>query len=196
MKKLLLATALLIASTLSANAVIISGNYTLSSTSDSTITYILGQPFSFDLTLNVATEPTTLATIYENSAGSRTITAAFSFSDPTVASASLTGSDVYSLPGNSAHDTLSWNNNGLLVVNFSNGAILDIMLAGDSYNGNSSRYDGVDPMVTFKLVKAPTQLAQTPTAAPEPWTLSLFAAGLVALGGMTVLRRRRDSESI
>ena len=98
-------------------------------------------------------------------------------------STSLTQSDVFSTPGSSAHDTLS--SVGPTAYTFSDGAILDITLAGGTYNGNLSSYNGISDRITFELVQAPT------AAVPEPMTLALFGAGLAALGTVAMLRRRK-----
>ena len=191
MKRLVLASAFLVASTLTANAETISGNYTLTSNANPqpTITYILGQPFSFDLDLNVP-QTVALATIYENiDSGTTTVTAAFNFADPTVATGSISATDVYSSPGASHHDQLTWNDDGLLTVNFSDGAIVEITLSNEKTDGSS--YNGVHPSITFNLVAAPHT-----HKAPEPWTLSLVGAGLMGLGGANMLRRRRARQAI
>ncbi|HTO40710.1 MAG TPA: PEP-CTERM sorting domain-containing protein [Rhizomicrobium sp.] len=193
MKTLLIAGALLVASAFGASATVISGNYSLSSTASPTFTYDLGQPFSFDLDVNVP-QTVKLANIRENAAGSSTITASFVFDDATLTTNQITAADIFTRTGNSAHDDLTWANAGLLTVSFSNGAILEITLSGGTYNGNNNAYvsqNGLETYATFKLVQAP-QPVIVPT--PEPITLSLFGAGLAAIGGSRSLRRRKATQ--
>lgn len=195
MKKLILAGVMLAASTVAANAVTIGGTYSISSDAAAgpTITYILGQPFTFDLDLNVP-QTVAFATIFENGPASTTVnstvTASFSFTDPEITSAFLTAADNFKRNGNSAHDALTWDNNGLLTVTFSDGSIVDITIGATTvYDGNLRDYKGLQPQVTFELVQAAHHTV------PEPWTMSLFAAGLTALGGMTVLRRKQAAKT-
>lgn len=194
MKTFLIAGALLVASAFGASATVISGSYTLSSTASPTFTYALGQPFSFDLDVNVP-QTVKLANIRENAAGSSTITASFNFDDATLTANQITATDVFTRNGNSAHDTLTWANAGLLTVSFTDGAVLEITLTGGTYNGNNNAYNtqnGLETFATFKLVQAARPVV---VPAPEPVTLSLFGAGLAALGGAQILRRRRAKQA-
>lgn len=195
MKTFLIAGALLVASTFGASATVISGSYTLSSTASPTFTYALGQPFSFDLDVNVP-QTVKLANIRENAAGSSTITASFNFDAATLTANQITAADVFTRNGNSAHDTLTWANAGLLTVSFTDGAVLEITLTGGTYDGNSNTYNtqnGLETFATFKLVQAAQPVVVVPT--PEPVTLSLFGAGLAALGGAQILRRRKAKQA-
>jgi hypothetical protein len=184
MRKIFLITSLLVTSVMAASAAVITGTYTVS-TNGATVTNGAGSltsPFSIDLALN---SPYTVdfANILQNNDGSSNVVTSFTFTAPVSGSTSLTQSDVFSTPGSSAHDTLS--SVGPTAYTFSDGAILDITLAGGTYNGNLSSYNGISDRITFELVQAPT------AAVPEPMTLALFGAGLAALGTVAMLRRRK-----
>jgi hypothetical protein len=180
MRRFFPAALLLAASTMAASAAVISGTYTIT-TNGATVTDSLTSPFSIDLALNT---PYTVnfANILERHDGTSHVVTAFNFSLPVSGATSLTQSDVFSTPGNSAHDTLG--NVGPTAFTFSDGAVLDISLVGGSYNGNASSYSGIMNQVTFDLVQAPT------APVPEPMTIWLFGAGLAALGAFTMLRGR------
>src|SRR6185503_7498962 len=176
MRKLFWAALALAASSAMANATPIGGTYTITSTSDPTITDILANPFSINLTVGTP-QTFDLANIFENSDGASTLTATFNFTAPVVGSGGVLLADVFTTPG--AKST----------VNFSDGTVLDITLGGDVYNGVSTNYTGLVPTVTFELITDPAgtiPLAVAPI--PEPLTISLFSVGLA---GATVLRRRK-----
>src|ERR1700722_651472 len=120
MRKFVISAVALAASTLAANATIIAGSYTVSSNGGATITDSLTDPFSLNLTVGTP-QTFNLANIFENNDGGSTITAAFTFTSPVSANGSLSASDAFTTPGNSAHDSLTWNSSGLDVVNFSDG---------------------------------------------------------------------------
>jgi hypothetical protein len=181
MRKIFLTVSLLAASAMAASAAVISGTYTISS-NGATVTDDLTSPFSINLTVGT---PYTVnfANIYENHDGSSNVVTAFTFTSPVSGALSLTQSDVFSTPGSSAHDTLS--SVSPTAITFSDGAILDISLAGGTYNGNFSSYTGITDTITFNLVQAPTS-----SPVPEPMTLSLFGGGLAALASLAMLRGR------
>jgi hypothetical protein len=184
MRKFIAAAAVLLISSVSANAAMITGTYTVSSNHGGTVTNLLSDPFSLNLVLGVA-QTFDLAKIVEHSDGTSIITALFNFTDPGSASGSLTGTDVYSTPGNSKHDALTWNNGGVLTQNFVDGSIVKIALGDVSYNGSSFNSQGLIAPVTFTLTQAATPV----NAVPEPFTLSVFGMGLV--GAAAMARRRR-----
>ena len=181
MRKIFLTASLLAASVMAASAAVISGTYTITS-NGATVTDSLTSPFSIDLSLNT---PYTVdfANIYQNHDGNSNVVTAFTFNLPVSGSTSLTQADMFTTPGNSAHDTLS--SVGPTAYTFSDGAILDISLAGGTSNGNFSSYTGITDRITFELVQAPT------APVPEPMTLSLFGAGLLALGSLVMWRGRK-----
>lgn len=183
MRKFAIAVAALMISTASANAAMITGSYTVSSNHGATITDILSDPFSLNLVLGVA-QTVNLAKIVERSDGTSIITALFNFTAPGSTSASLTGTDVFTTPGSSVHDTLTWSNGGVLTKSFVDGSVVRIALGDVSYNGSSFNYAGLIAPVTFTL----TQAATPATPVVEPLTLSVFGMGLL---GAVMLRRRR-----
>jgi len=188
MRKLFWAALALAASSAMANATPIGGTYTITSTSDPTITDILANPFSINLTVGTP-QTFDLANIFENSDGASTLTATFNFTAPVVGAGGVLLADVFSTPGNSKHDTLT--PGAKSTVNFSDGTVLDITLGGDVYNGVSTSYTGLVPTVTFELITDPSAAGPNPLAVapvPEPLTISLFSVGLA---GATVLRRRK-----
>jgi hypothetical protein len=77
-------------------------------------------------------------------------------------------------------DSVIWNNSGPLVVNFTDGSILDIFLI-DAEDWT------IYPYIKFKMVQGPT------TRVPEPGTLAVTAFGLLGLAffGMRAQRRAR-----
>jgi hypothetical protein len=179
MRKSICAALVLIASTATANATPFSGSYTISSTSNPTITNLLANSFILDLTVGTP-QTFSLVNIFENSDGSSAITATFNFTSPVMGSGAALAADVFSTPGNSKHD--SFTGGATSVVNFSDGAVLDIKLGSASYDGSSGNYDGLIAPVTFSLIAAPTN------AIPEPLTISLLGAGFA---GIVALRRRK-----
>ena len=186
MRKLFWAALALAASSAMANATPIGGTYTITSTSDPTITDILANPFSINLTVGTP-QTFDLANIFENSDGASTLTATFNFTAPVVGAGGVLLADVFSTPGNSKHDTLT--PGAKSTVNFSDGTVLDITLGGDVYNGVSTSYTGLVPTVTFELITDPAgtiPLAVAPI--PEPLTISLFCTGLA---GAAAIRRRK-----
>jgi hypothetical protein len=82
---------------------------------------------------------------------------------------------------NNQTDSITWSNSGSeldpIVVQFTNGAILDITL------GNASDW-AIVPTIKFTLANAPAQV-------PEPASLALFGTALAGLGLLKAARRRR-----
>jgi hypothetical protein len=184
-----IAVALLV-TTGAANAGVINGSYLVTSNNGATITNLLANPFSLNLTLNIG-QTFDLVNIFENSGGTSTITAAFSFTAPSVLNDSDTATDTFSITGNARHDSLTWANSGLLTENFADGSVLEILLGNDIFNGVVDHYTGLIAPVTFTLTKAPS-VTPTDIEVPEPLTLSLYGAGLA---GITILRRRKQTKA-
>jgi hypothetical protein len=181
MRKILFGAALMLAGMSSALAIPVAGSYGVISSSGATITNLLADPFSLNLVVGTP-QTFDLANIVQHTDGTSTVTATFNFTAPTTAGPSTTlAADVFSTPGASTHDSLTWSNAGLAVVNFSDGAILDLNFTNQTYDGSADNYTGLTPTVTFSLLRAPT-------AVPEPASLSLLAAGLFILA---MFARRR-----
>jgi hypothetical protein len=186
----LLAAAAFLAGAAAAEAtpITVAGSYNVTSTGSATITDLLANPFTLNLDVGVPVTQN-FFTAVETAAGTSTITAGFTFTQPTAASGSGSGTDIFKITGSARHDALAWSNSGLVTVNFSDGAILDITLADESFDGVSTAYHGLTPTITFELVQAPRRLDDPPpTSVAEPGTLALLGGGLV---GLVALRRRR-----
>lgn len=202
MQKLLVAagTLILTASAAQATPITITGSYAITQTGSATITDIfqVGTPGSFSFALNPgqSTAPTNFfrerEPINSTTSQTNTITATFTFTQPTAGSGSKAAGDTFfriPLPppgpsGDNFSDTFTWVTNTIL-VNFTDGAILDIHLADPSpYLGLASGYTGLIPQVSFTLIKGPTEV-------PEPTSLAVLGTGLLAVFGALRLRRRR-----
>lgn len=190
MRKILLTTAALLMSTAMAHAapITVTGTYNLTQTGSAAITNLLANPFS--LSLDVGTPSAALnffREIQTSATALDTITASFSITAPGVGSGSDTAAEVFSITGNARHDSLTWANAGLIVINLTGGSILDIQLSNASYDGASGNYVGLTPTATFTLAKGPTA-----AGVPAPGTLALLSLGLLGLAGFFIRRRKSD----
>ena len=149
-----------------------------------TITDKLASPFTEYLTVGVPTATMTFLAVtpaprcglcgWSNTAQG-TVSVSFSFDDPTTATATGTGD--YSADYWTDDDAVTWNAPDPLVVNFADGAVLDVNLV------NAQDWT-IYPDISFDLVQAPT-----PT--PEPPSLALLIGGLfAAAAGLGVIRRK------
>jgi hypothetical protein len=86
-----------------------------------------------------------LAVLVQNSASDATdtITASFTFTLPSAGGGSDGTTDTFNVTGSARHDSLVWNNSGQITVNFADGAVLDITLANEDFNGASRLYAGL-----------------------------------------------------
>ena len=183
MRKLIMAMAALIASTVCASATLITGTYSVDSNGGQEITNILNSPFSLDLTVGVA-QTFDFVNVFGTSGGVSAISAAFGFDLPTIGDPSeLLGVDVYLAGGTLTHDAITWAASGLIEVTFANGAILDITLPRTVFNGLSRNYAGLTIPITFELIQGPLPV-------PEPESFALLGVGLL---GYAASRRRRSA---
>lgn len=185
MRKIIVGALALLASVVAANATPITGTYSVTTNNGATVTNLLSDPFNINLVLNVG-QTFNLANVFQNADGTSQVTASFHFTAPSALNDIILAADVFSTPGASKHDALTWQSGGLLTENFSDGSIVNIALADITSNGNS--YTGLNIPITFTLTRAATP----PVGVPEPLTLSLFGAGLA---GAAALRRRRKAKT-
>ena len=121
---------------------------------------------------------------------SGTISAAFTFTDPTAASGTDSGTIVGSFAGNSSNlkeIDITWSDP--ITVAFTDGTQLQIDLANVAFNCPSpscATGDNFDVAGTFTLLSGPT-------ATPLPATLPLFAGGLGFVGYLT--RRKKPAQA-
>ena len=187
-----LAMAVLAATPFAASAVRITGEYSLgisdvqgnwSPTASGKLHDDFSNPFSVDLgtdpgdqssgTFFTATPPS----YGHGSDDTATITATFTnLSDATASTvASYAGTATWEADYNNQTDSITWHTPNPLVVDFTDGAVVDITLV------NASDW-AIVPNLSFTLVDAPTP------PVPEPSTLSLLGVGLGLL--VTVFGRR------
>ena len=192
MRKLLMAFIGLVMGTAAANATAITGTYTISdsnSTNAALITKVYASPFTFNL--NIGDVFSTILINFQDSATvtNSLVTANFTFTAPSAGSGSPTGSDTFAhITGNTYNDTFSPLSSSF--VDFGSAGILGISF-GAATTGDFTKCppapscSGLNVPVTFTL-NAPS----TTTRVPEPATIALFGAGLLALSFLGWKRRR------
>lgn len=121
---------------------------------------------------------------------SGTITASFTFIDPSGATGAATDTATYSANyggtltcsgGANPADCVVWNASGdPITVNFTDGAVMTITL-------NNAQDWNITPTVTFDMTSGP---GTQHTAAPEPASFAIFGTAMLGLGWV---RRRRNN---
>jgi hypothetical protein len=195
-----LAMAVLAATPFAASAVTITGDYSLGISDvhgswSPTASGNLGDDFANPFSVGLGTNPGDQSTGYfftatppsygHGSNDTATITATFtSLSDGTASTVgSYIGTATWEANYNNQTDSITWNTPNPLVVDFTDGAVVDITLI------NASDW-AIKPSLTFTLVDGPTP------AVPEPSTLSLLGVGLGLLTTVFVRRYRWDLSRI
>jgi PEP-CTERM motif len=190
-----LAMAVLAATPFAASAVTITGNYSLG-ISDvhggwSPASGNLGDDFADPFSVGLGTNPGDQSTGYFFTAtppnygyggdDTATLTATFTnLSDGTASTvASYVGTATWEADYDNQTDSISWNAPNPLVVDFTDGAVVDITLI------NASDW-AIKPSLSFTLVDGPA------AHVPEPSTLSLLGVGLGLLATVFARRYRRD----
>jgi hypothetical protein len=192
MSKLLVTAGAYFLSAAAACATPIIVSYSITQTGTAAIAKDVSNPFTLSLDAPVDFFHET-----ETTAGSSTITATFTFSEPgsgTVGSGSISATDTFKLTGKAQHDTLTWDNGGLVAVTFLDGSVLDITLTTDSFDGSTHKiYEGLTSTIAFDLVSGPISIASDPgpTAISEPGSLPLLGVGILGILGVVYVRRRK-----
>jgi hypothetical protein len=162
-----------------AGPITVDGSYVISQTGSAIITDDLTNPFSLSLDVGVPTSPVDFFNEFETSAANNTITATFTFTLPSAGNGSNSSPEIFTVTGRARHDSLIWNSAGQITVNFTDGAILDITLSDETFNGVATAYKGLTPTIIFDLVQGPTSGSDPPTGVPEPSSVALLSVSLL-----------------
>jgi hypothetical protein len=185
-----IAALLLSAGAASAATVTVDGSYSTSYTAGTgngpSISDDLNHSFVENLTLGTSTAALNFFTVtpsgYCGSCGigdtaSGTIKVTFSFTEPTGATGSFTDTATYTADYRNDTDSVVWSSaNDPIVVDFSNGDVLDVTLI------NASDW-AITPEIKFDLTD--------PSPTPIPGALPLFAGGLGMVGFLS--RRKKKN---
>src|SRR5262249_19701756 len=85
----------------------IMGSYSITQTGTATITNDLADPFTLVLDVGTPTAPVDFFHEVETTGGASTITATFTFNEPTTGNGSIGASDIFTVTGSARHDTLT-----------------------------------------------------------------------------------------
>ncbi|HEY2540482.1 MAG TPA: PEP-CTERM sorting domain-containing protein [Stellaceae bacterium] len=192
-----LAVTFLAATPFAASAVTITGDYSLaisnvhggwSPTASGNLSDDFANPFSVGLGTNPG-DKSSSANFYtatppnygHGSDDTVTIAATFTnLSDGTAStSTSYAGTATWEADYNNQTDSITWNAPDPLVVDFTDGAVVDITL------NNASDW-AIVPTLSFTLVDGPTERV------PEPSTFALLGAALALFAGALARRQRRQ----
>lgn len=173
------------------------GNYlsfsaTVNNTALSDMNLSLNSPHKISNLLTITSTYNPPPSIFGPTSSTDNISTAFTFTQPSAGTGSLGGKgkgSAFFVLGQVfvSSGSIVWNNPG--VITFADGAQLNVTLqnrSGINFLSNSPQTFGVN--ADFTMVQAPT----TPSV-PEPNTLALFAAGLLAAAVAVQRRRARQS---
>jgi hypothetical protein len=139
----------------------------------------VGTPFTTNFFTSDPASSCTSCGVSKTATG--TITATFSFSEPTGATGSTTATGTYTANYNNNTDSVVWNTGNPITVNFTNGDVLTVTLI------NASDWN-ITSKITFNMTQTTTTGGGS-TAAPEPASLALLGSAVFGIGA---IRRRRN----